>query len=692
MAGITIPGVSDKYKTTELVESLMEVERIPLKREQATLDKYQSQAAAWRRVNQNLSTLRESARSLYSYDNPFTNKIASSTNEGAVTASAGRAASFNSFKVEVLQTAAADRFISSEIEKDTSVPSGTYTYSVADKTVSLSWKGGKLADFAAALNKRGMGTIKASLIGASAGKQTMLIESLKQGVENRLEFKEAAFDWAIKTNMIKNATSETARLGLLKAEIKGDHASLGPGTSPVTGLPNLTSSSVMAGEQITMPPRTSFSLSLAESVLKGAGSLVFTLAEESVDDITIALNNKLIQPELPNPASTEFQGIVVENAQSETLLAKPVLPQTGTVPRVESQQIVFVYGKDGSETAIDSSLFLEQQDGSRRISINLSNYANIESLVFRNENTGKNIVLSPGSVISEQTALGYEPVNPASRAADAKIKYEGITVSRPTNVIDDVIPDVTLTLNEPTSKSETITISPDTEAAKNALITFVGRYNQVVAEINILTQSKPEIVAELEYLSEDEGKAANERLGMFTGDSTLNQAKSAFQTIMANRYAGPRSVDNQDAIMLLSQIGISTKSSASVGYSAASLRGYLEIDEKKLDAALKNNLDQIKDLFGYDSDGDLIIDSGIAYQLDQRLLAYVRTNGILATKTSGLDTTIASTENRIKRLEEQLDNKERQLKAQYGQMESTLNSLESQSTAISNFARQGQRE
>jgi flagellar hook-associated protein 2 len=691
MAGITIPGVSDKYKTTELVESLMKVERIPLEREQATLDKYQSQADAWRRVNQNLSALRESARALYSYDNPFTNKIASSTNEAAVSALAGRAASFNSFKVEVLQTASADRFISNEIEKDSTVPSGTYTYSVADKAVSLSWKGGKLGDFVTALNKRGAGIIKTSLIGASAGKQSVLIESLKQGAENRLEFKEAAYDWAMQTSMIKNATAETARLGLLKAEIKADAAAAGPGFSPVTGLPNLSSSGVTAGEQITVPPRGAFSLLLTESVLKGAGSLSFTLAEEAADDITAALNNKLISPELPNPAAPEFQGIVVENAQSETLLAKPVLPETGTVPRVESQQIVFARNKDGTETAIDALLFPEQQDGSRKLTLSLSNYPNIESLVFRNENTGKNILLSPVSVISEQTALGYEPVNPSSRAADAKIKYEGITISRPANVIDDVIPDVTLTLNEPTARSETITISPDTEAAKNALITFVGRYNQAVAEINILTQSKPEIVAELEYLSQDETKAANERLGMFMGDSTLNQAKSAFQTIMTSNYAGPRA-GSRDAVMLLSQIGISTKTSAQAGYSPASLRGYLEIDEKKLDAALKVNLDQVKDLFGYDSDGDLIIDSGAAYQLDQRLLAYVRTNGILATKTGGLDTTIASTENRIKRLEEQLDNKERQLKAQYGQMESTLNSLEGQSNAISNFARQGQRE
>jgi flagellar hook-associated protein 2 len=347
----------------------------------------------------------------------------------------------------------------------------------------------------------------------------------------------------------------------------------------------------------------------------------------------------------------------------------------------ESPNIVSIRNRDGSEIPIA----IAESSGEQKISISLSDYPNRESLVVRNENTGKALTLSPFSVVNEQASLGYEPVNPASRAADAKLKYEGITITRSTNTIDDVVPDVTINLWAPTERTATITIQPDIEAAKNALITFVGRYNQTMAEINILTQTKPEIIAELEYLTVDEQEAARERLGMFQGDSMLNTAKSSFQGIMASRYA---STDDA-TIMLLAQIGISTKTGASAGYSPASLRGYLEMDEKKLDEVLKTNLNEVKNIFGYDTDSDKIIDSGIAFQLDRRLLAYVQTNGILSTKTSGLDTSIASTEGKIKRLEEQLDNKEQQLRRQYGQMESTLNSLEGQSTTISNFANRG---
>jgi flagellar hook-associated protein 2 len=112
----------------------------------------------------------------------------------------------------------------------------------------------------------------------------------------------------------------------------------------------------------------------------------------------------------------------------------------------------------------------------------------------------------------------------------------------------------------------------------------------------------------------------------------------------------------------------------------------LEIDEKKLDAALKDNMEDLKDLFGYDSDGDLIIDSGIAYTMDKQLQSYVQTGGILANKTAILDSQITTTQGKITKLEDQLEEKEKELKNKYSSMEATLNSLESQSTTISNFS------
>ena len=116
--GISIPGVTDKYKTNDLVEALMETERIPLKREQNQLEVYQSQQNAWRDVNQRMSSLRESVKSLYSFENPFNNKLTTSSDEVAITADANRNADCGSFKIEVIQPATADRFLSGNIDRN----------------------------------------------------------------------------------------------------------------------------------------------------------------------------------------------------------------------------------------------------------------------------------------------------------------------------------------------------------------------------------------------------------------------------------------------------------------------------------------------------------------------------------------------------------------------------------------------
>ena len=220
MAGLSIPGVNDKYKSNEIVEGLMKVERIPLTREQNHLEEVKKQQDAWRTVNHKMSQLRDSVKSLYSFDNPFNNKLASSTEEYAITATAGREAAYESFQIEVIQPATADRFLSGEIEKNQKIPAGTYTFKTGDNTISMNWKGGKIEDFVTSLNKRGKDVIKASLIGINKGNKALLLQSLKTGSDSQLEFKDAALALAIDTKMIQKVEGEKDIFGSTLSEIK----------------------------------------------------------------------------------------------------------------------------------------------------------------------------------------------------------------------------------------------------------------------------------------------------------------------------------------------------------------------------------------------------------------------------------------------------------------------------------------
>lgn len=698
MAEISIPGVSNKYKTNDYVEALMAKERIPLTREQDALDRYKEQQDAWRSVNQKLSALRDSSKSLYSFENPFNNKLSSSTEENAVTATADRDAAYGEFKVDVLNPATADRFLSGEIEKNNDVPRGTYTFQVNEKKITFNWRGGKLSEFVTALNRRGTGTIKASLIGVNGSTQSLLLESLKTGKENSLILKDAALTYALDNKIVEEIKAEGDTIGLNNT----DYAKISEKSNPETELPEMpliTSDKVSFEDSkieingktepqklVNLPPRNGIALMIPPFVKeKENQKITFNLTEKETEDITIDLNNYYDRPSLGGAGGINFDGTTVLNMKTETGLEE-VPPPPPVFEPIDDEIEVVVLSENGIETKVETGPLTADENGVKKIGITLGNYENPVSILAKNRSTGKILTISDFYAFDEKDDLGYRPVNPASVAGDAKIKYEGITITRPTNDIDDIVPNVTLHLKDKTDRTATIKIEPDTESAKDALITFVGTYNQAIATMNVLSENKPEIISELEYLSSDEQETLQSQLGMFQGDFSLSNGKTAFQNIITNSYKWSDTAD----ITMLSQIGISSRATgAGGGYSARQLRGYLEIDEKKLDEQLQNNLDQVQKLFGYDSDGDLIIDSGIGWALDKQASSWVSTGGILANKQSNLNTKVKTSESKIKRLEQQLAQKEMQLKDKYGRMEGTLNSLQGQSNSISNWANSG---
>lgn len=681
MAGINIPGVTNQYNTNETVEKLMQIERIPLTREQKTLDSYKAQQDAWRSVNRKMTELRDSVKTLYSFDNPFNNKITSSTEEYAITADATRKATYESFKVDVIQPATADRFLTSELDSDTKVPAGTYTYKINDKSITMRWKGGSLQDFSNALNRRGGELLKTRVIGASKGKKTLSIESQKTGSENRLTFEDDAKTFAESSGMIIRVKPKTIEFGTNR----NDYRNIQPETPEQERLPQISAANLkISGENVVVPPRGGYALSIPETVLGTPGTHIqFAIKKQDATDITVALNKQESRPVFPDSGTATFKDVTIRNAPIDASLPPEPEKKIKPLDPISTSDVLFVKMKDGSEKHISTPGLLSGEE--TKIDISLDDYKNIDSLVIKNRNTGISLSVTSVSALNPSENRGFVPQHAISSADDAIIKYEGITIRRPTNTIDDVVPEVTLNIFDKTEKTATIAVKPDVESAKEALITFVGKYNQSLAEINILSQNKPEIIEELDYLSSDEKKEKQEKLGMFSTDSSLTSLKSAMQTAASANYK----FDEDAKITMLSQIGIATNATNYSGYTPSKLRGYLEIDEKKLDSELEKHLDDVRNMFGYDSDGDLIIDSGIGYKLDKQLTAYVQSGGVFAMKTSSLDARIKSSEKKIARLETQMDDKEAELRTKYGQMEGALNSLESQQNTIKNFSNSG---
>ena len=367
---------------------------------------------------------------------------------------------------------------------------------VGEKTITYRFKGGKISDFSEGLNKRGNGIIKSSIIGVSKDESALLLESLKTGEENKLILENDSLNLAIDLGMVQ--------------KIQGEKTPFAQNINK------------------NVAPENKIEIPLPASIKNQTGFAVeFTVTTIPVEDITIAWNNRPTGPELPFPGNIQFQDVVINNEESETTLP-PEPPKELRFPVTDSSAI-YIKKTDGTIIPLES---IPQDNESKLYTINLNEMQDVESILVNNRNTGKQINLEGIAAYNIAANLGYEPLHPVSVAQNAKFRYEGIPMNRPTNEIDDVVPHVKLELHSPTDRTASISIQNDTESAKDALITFVGNYNQLMAELNIVTQNKPEIVDELEYFTEEESEKAMERLGVFQSEFTLKSSKSSLQQIM----------------------------------------------------------------------------------------------------------------------------------------------------------------
>jgi len=645
MSDLSIPGVNSTYE--KLVEALMKKERIPRDREAEKLENLKLQDDSWRQINKFSLEVRNAARDLYSFNSPFVEKIAESSNERSFTAVASRGAKDQNVKLNIVQIAEADKFLTKEINKDIEIKKGKYTFKVGEKSISVNWKGGKYKGFIDLVNSKAKDILNISEIKVKPDTKSLLFSSNITGEKNRLEFADDALSMALEMELIKKNSSSAIKTSVNSLE-----------TSPESSQKIDFSEPVKAKDQYIMELTIS---------VKDPAKPKSVKTEEK--------NGKIYE----QIGSISYKGIVIQNEASQDGLNKAEIKSSS----------------DGSSSKVDMNILslestrgvliplppLSENAETQTITIPLAEYGDVKALAINNNNSEKAVFIENIKILDPKAAGEYAPVNPVSTAQDAIINFEGIQIKRDKNDIDDLIPNVTLHAHESSEKQEKLTIKPDVEAVKNAIIELVAKYNRVFAQINILTQNKPEIIEELTYLSEEEVEDAQKKLGLMYSDSTLITLKSNLRQTINTPYKPA----DDSKIFMLAQLGISTKSDSSSGIDMSRLRGYLEIDEKKLDEALKNNMEEVKLFFGFDSDGDILIDSGLAHAMYEYINPYTQRGGIFGVKTDSLKLKMDSSQKRIENYDKKLAEKELALKKKYGVMDGTLKSLQKQSQTMKNF-------
>ena len=627
----------------------MKAERIPLDRMETRKEDFSSQKKIWNDINRKISTLGDNSRALYSFENPFRDFIANSSDETVLTASADRNASRDTQEIIVHQAAAADSFRSRPLPEDYEVSEGTYGFSVGTREIEFSFKGGDLDDFVRKINSRGRDVLQAQTVKDTSATRMLVLRSMKTGNENRLTFQRDSQEFGVNTGILTRVKTGERDI-YLSGDINTDENGL------------------------QVPPRAAASIKIDPPIIP-QDNLILQI-EARITNLTekdFIAPVPPAGPDIPSPGGVELEGIEVLNAPNA--VETPPWEPPPRPKRVDSLDIL----QTGSRQKLPA---LTDTENIQSITYPVAELDGVlDSLEIINNNTHREIAILSVRLLNPEARGDFEPQYPVSTAQDAILEVNGIPVQRSNNQIEDVIPGVTLQAKRASEKVLELQIEPDKEGIKNALIKFLGSYNQLITEINILTSNQESVIEEIGYFEEDEREAALERLGLFLGDTTFMQMKNRLQRIMSSPYTTSAGRE----LSMLNQMGISTNVAVGGGVNRTKLRGYLEVDESSLDEMIDSNVEAMAELFGRDSSGDMIVDSGLAVEIQNFLKMYTQTGGLIDTRISGLDRQIEDTQGEISDLQRQLEDKETDLKREYGRMESALGQMEQTSRSIDNF-------
>ncbi|GAA8631125.1 flagellar filament capping protein FliD [Helicobacter pylori] len=187
------------------------------------------------------------------------------------------------------------------------------------------------------------------------------------------------------------------------------------------------------------------------------------------------------------------------------------------------------------------------------------------------KNSLKDLGLSAGMVQSYEASQGtlFMSKN-LQKASDSEFTYNGVSITRPTNEVNDVINGVNITLEQTTepNKPAIISVSRDNQAIIDSLKEFVKAYNELIPK-----------------LDEDTRYDADTKIaGIFNGVGDIRTIRSSLNNVFSY------SVHTDNGVESLMKYGLSLDD-----------KGVMSLDEAKLSSALNSNPKATQDFF-YGSD------------------------------------------------------------------------------------------
>ncbi len=257
--------------------------------------------------------------------------------------------------------------------------------------------------------------------------------------------------------------------------------------------------------------------------------------------------------------------------------------------------------------------------------------------------------LPPGTDLSNVTELqaaATVPVfyQPLQTATDASFKVNGLTVTRSSNTVNDVIDGVTLDLFTNTSGAARLDLNRDTAGIKENIKGLVTAYNDFEETLKILGDRSSEV--------EDFG-------GALAGESLLQSVRNQVRALVTNTSNTP---------------GTNIRAARDVGLTLDRF-GKLNLDEAKLDAALQNNFNQVSTMFTAGTSNKSIYSpapAGLAGEAINSIEKMLLSTGLIDTQTKSAAAQIVKHKEELKTLDERMEKLMTRYMNQFSVMESIV--------------------
>lgn len=664
-SGSIVPGLSNKYNSQATIEKIMNKKREKVDKMNDEKKKIDETRQSMGEVGQKVLSLDRSAKRLYGTASSFENKIGESSSSH-ITTKIEKTADRGEYSVNVIEKASSHKIASVPLNKNFKVDAGNYQITSGGKTANIRFAGGNLEKFHKEILDQAKDVVKSSIISNTPKTRVLVLESKSVGENSRIDFSnETSKALFRKMGFFTETTSIDKNYSLNNEEnesLSEKSFIIENGQSCFLDLAsdNLPNGSYLTvdldlflSEKESLQPDKSDDIT--EQKLNEHGETFSEVGKSSVMGVELPGDKFILNlPEQQSVNSGENDVInqINDNYKGQSLFLVELETSDGKIPLNDLNL---------SETNKTYSINLEDvlPTDSKLLGISFSN------MDYRKDfNVGKIRIYTKNQNANETNEIVF--ANELEKPHDAVLELDGLRVTRKSNVIDDLLKGVSLTILGKTDGEASLNVDYDYSKMVGDITEFLSEYNQLIDMINTRTS----FVSSSDTLSDEEKE---NKKGSLNSESELRNLSLKLRTIIMNSYPTKYGTE----FSMLSQIGISTNETGGTN----KLRGLLEFDEDKfIDKfieVMEKYPDGVKELFAKDTNQDFIPDTGIAVEINNLLKGYMqKSTGFFDMRDDKLKRMKENKQKEIDKYEEKLVDEERKLKEQFLKMEQAGQELE----------------